>query len=71
MALPNAIPEYNFHKTKYGAELLIDVVTLKDIKRYLPQKLLHRLTYYDITFLPKGKDLFLLTNKNTRLRPVT
>ena len=58
MTLPNAIPEYNFHKTKYGAELLIDIVALKNIKKYLPQKLLHRLTYYDITFITEGEGHF-------------
>jgi hypothetical protein len=26
------IPKYDFYKTKYGSELLIDVVELKDIK---------------------------------------
>jgi AraC-like DNA-binding protein len=63
MTLPNAIPEYNFHKTKYGAELLIDVVALKDIKKYLPQKLLHRLTYYDITFITEGEGHFSINEQ--------
>ncbi|MCD8495817.1 MAG: hypothetical protein LRY45_04110 [Bacteroides graminisolvens] len=63
MTLPNAIPEYNFHKTKYGAELLIDIVALKDIKRYLPQKLLHQLTYYDITFITEGEGHFSINEQ--------
>lgn len=63
MTLPNAIPEYNFHKTKYGAELLIDIVALKNIKKYLPQKLLHRLTYYDITFITEGEGHFSINEQ--------
>ena len=63
MTLLNAIPEYNFHKTKYGAELLIDIVALKGIKKYLPQKLLHRLTYYDITFITEGEGHFSINEQ--------
>lgn len=52
------IPTYNFHKTKYGSELLIDVVGLKYVKRYLPARSLHTLTYYDITLITEGAGLF-------------
>lgn len=33
--MKNPIPQYTFYKTKYGSELLIDVVELKYIKRFL------------------------------------
>jgi len=52
------IPKYNFHKTKYGDELLIDVVMLKDIKKYLLDSLPHFLTYYDITIITEGEGFF-------------
>ena len=35
--MKNAIPRYNFYKTKYGSELLVDVVELKYVKRVLDQ----------------------------------
>ena len=30
-----SIPQYHFHKTKYGEELLIDVVSLDNIRKYI------------------------------------
>lgn len=54
----NPIPQYNFYKTKYGDELLIDVVELKDIKKYVQKKPVHTLTYYDITLITEGKGGF-------------
>ncbi len=54
----NPIPQYNFYKTKYGDELLIDVVELKYIKKYVQKKPVHTLTYYDITLITEGKGGF-------------
>lgn len=45
------IPHYTFYKTKYGEELLIDVVTLQGIRKYIRQHPVHTLSYYDITFI--------------------
>lgn len=53
-----SIPTYDFHKTKYGSELLIDVVDLKYVKNYLPADSLHTLTYYDITLITEGEGFF-------------
>ena len=52
--MKNSIPQYTFYKTKYGSELLIDVVELKYIKRFLSENPIHTLTYYDITFITEG-----------------
>ena len=49
--MKNAIPRYNFYKTKYGSELLIDVVDLQYTRKFLTQGKVHILTYYDITFI--------------------
>lgn len=57
------IPQYQFYKTKYGDELLIDMVDLKDIKHYLAKKPLHKLTYYDITLITEGEGLFQVEDK--------
>ena len=62
--MKNPIPQYTFYKTKYGSELLIDVVELKYIKRFLSENPIHRLTYYDITFVTEGEGTFSIDNKN-------
>lgn len=57
------IPQYTFYKTKYGSELLIDVVDLKYTKKYLETSIIHKLTYYDITFVTEGEGLFSIDNQ--------
>jgi len=52
------IPQYTFHKTKYGDELLIDVVTLPYIKKCAKKLSAHKLTYYDITLITEGTGFF-------------
>jgi len=59
----NKVAEYRFYKTKYGEELLIDVVRLKDIKKFLSDEKRHSLTYYDITLITEGKGWFQIENK--------
>ena len=62
------IPTYDFHKTKYGSELLIDVVALKDIKKYLSDHSLHALTYYDITLITDGEGFFRIDETNHQMK---
>jgi len=62
------IPTYDFHKTKYGSELLIDVVALKDIKKYLSDHSLHALTYYDITLITNGEGFFRIDETNHQVK---
>ena len=40
--------------------MLIDIVALKDIKKYLAGKAVHTLTYYDITFITEGEGRFVI-----------
>jgi len=58
--MKNCIP---FYKTKYGKELLIDVVQLKDIKKFLLGNPLHSLSYYDITLITEGEGEFKIGDK--------
>jgi len=55
-----SIPQYTFYKTKYGEELLIDIVELKDIKKYIQEETVHCLTYYDITYITEGSGTFCI-----------
>ena len=67
--MKSSTPLYTFYKNKYGSELLIDIVALKDIKKYLAGKAVHTLTYYDITFITEGEGRFvnLLSPSHNRL----
>lgn len=58
--MKSSTPLYTFYKNKYGSELLIDIVALKDIKKYLAGKAVHTLTYYDITFITEGEGRFVI-----------
>ena len=53
-----SIPKYDFYKTKYGDELLVDVVTVPFIKKFVTKDPVHRLTYYDITLITAGEGFF-------------
>ena len=63
-----SIPQYEFHKTKYGEELLIDVVTLDGIRRYIDRHPVHTLSYFDITFITAGSGRFSLGDRPYALR---
>lgn len=52
------IKQYNFHKTKYGDELLIDLIQLEDLQSYIAESPTHSLTYYDITLISDGHGTF-------------
>lgn len=62
------IPKYDFYKTKYGCELLIDVVELKYIKNYLQKKSLHTLTYYDMTLITEGEGFFRIDDTSQHVK---
>lgn len=63
------IPNYFFYKTKYGEELLIDVVELQHIKKYVEKDPIHQLSYYDITFITEGKGNFHIEDKAYYVKP--
>lgn len=54
------IAQYDFFKNKYGEELLIDLIALKDIERYIRNTPIQRLTYFDITFIASGCGTFAI-----------
>jgi AraC-like DNA-binding protein len=58
------IKQYNFHKTKYGDELLIDLILLEDLQPYITENPTHSLTYYDITIISNGQGTFSVDQQN-------
>ncbi|MBB4035867.1 AraC-like DNA-binding protein [Dysgonomonas hofstadii] len=63
------IKKYTFHKSKYGEELLIDVVELQSIKKYLIEESIHSLSYYDITLITEGEGKFVINDKTYFVKP--
>lgn len=63
------IPQYTFYKNKYGSELLIDVVELKNIKKFIRKDPIHTLTYYDITLITEGSGYFTIDNQSFNAVP--
>ena len=55
-----AVKKYDFFKTKYGNELLIDLIRLESLEKYITEGCPHYLTYYDITVLTGGKGVFCI-----------
>jgi AraC family transcriptional regulator, transcriptional activator of pobA len=60
---------YDFFKTKYGSELLIDLVRLETLEKYIIGKGPHVLTYYDITLILEGKGAFRLDEFSFNIEP--
>ncbi len=56
----NNIPQYQFRKTKYGSELLIDLIRLESLETYIRKTPRHSLTYYDITLIDEGAGRFAI-----------
>ena len=64
-----SIFRYQFHKTKYNEELLVDIVTLDSIKKYIEKQPIHTLSYFDITFITKDSGHFSIENEPYDLQP--
>lgn len=56
------IHKYEFYKTKYGEELLIDIVSLDSIKHHISKHPVHTLSYFDITFITSNYNNFSIDN---------
>ena len=50
----------NFHKTKYGKELLIDCLKISETKGFIINRRPYIIAFYEIFFITKGKGVFLL-----------
>ncbi|MFT3737841.1 MAG: AraC family transcriptional regulator [Breznakibacter sp.] len=61
------IPRYDFHKKKYGDELLIDVIRLEDLQPYVARHPTHQLTYFDITLITHGEGAFYIDGRQVML----
>lgn len=62
------ITQYDFFRTKYGEELLIDLICLEDLDKYIKLSPVQRLTYYDITIIADGNGTFIIDNYEHALK---
>jgi AraC family transcriptional regulator, transcriptional activator of pobA len=62
------ITRYDFFKTKYGEELLIDLLYLEDLERHITLSPVQRLNYYDITIIASGEGTFSIDNYEQSLK---
>jgi AraC-like DNA-binding protein len=51
-----SIHQYHFSNEKYGKTLLVDIVPISEINKYIDVQPIHRLTFYDMTFITKGNE---------------
>lgn len=63
------LKSYDFHKFKYGNELLIDLIRLESLWKYISDKNPHKLSYYDITLVTEGCGFFLRDGRSLEITP--
>jgi AraC-like DNA-binding protein len=63
------IKKYDFFKTKYGEELLIDLIRLEALEKYITEGCPHSLSYYDITLITGGKASFAIDHFQYTIKP--
>ena len=57
-----SIHRYNFYRNKYGVDLPVDVVPIKDFKAFIRRTPIHRLAYFDLTFIVGGSEELMLNH---------
>src|SRR5688572_2051360 len=62
------ITQYDFFRTKYGEELLIDLIRLESLEKYIKLSPVQRLTYYDITIIADGQGTFSIDSHEQGIR---
>lgn len=62
------IAQYDFYRTKYGEELLIDLIDLEDLGKYMKLSPVQRLSYYDITVITGGNGTFSIDDHELEIK---
>ncbi len=65
---PRGIARVDFHRTKYGPELLVDAAWVSEMPAFLHPGP-HALTFYDILLITRGRGWFWLDGEPHRVRP--
>lgn len=59
---------FDFYKTKYGKNLLIDLIRLETLEQYIRSTQSHYLSYFDITLITEGEGQFVLNERVYELK---
>lgn len=69
MARARELPsQVDFHRTKYGREILIDVAWVREMPTFILEKP-HRLSFYDILLVTRGRGSFWLDGNRYAVLP--
>ena len=61
--------QFNFHKYKYGKELLVDCFSLSEIRgKSISLKEVHATSFYELFFFTKGNGAVILEGKRLEFR---
>ena len=71
LAAPRGIRTIEFHRTKYGRELLIDVVRARDIATIDADLAPHVLSFYEIFLITRGRGSLTLDGRTYKARAGT
>ena len=61
--MSTSIHLFKFFKSKYGKELLVDIVPIHKMRHFLHKRPVHQLTYYDLTLITEGEEYISLNDK--------
>lgn len=61
---PRGIPRVDFHRTKYGPELLVDVIEVSQVPGFLCGGRAHSLAFYDILLVTRGTGTLTLDGRD-------
>jgi len=68
-ANPRKIRSIEFHRTKYGRELLIDVIRTAGVKSFETHGAPHLLSFYEIFLVTRGRGTLTLDGRNYAVKP--
>jgi AraC family transcriptional activator of pobA len=68
--LPRRVERIDFHRTKYGRELLVDCRAVHEMPTFIVDRP-HTLTFYDIILVTRGRGTFWLDATPYRVQPNT
>jgi AraC family transcriptional regulator, transcriptional activator of pobA len=66
--ISKSIHRFKFFKSKYGKELLVDIVPIDEMRRYIHKRPVHQLSYYDLTLITEGEEYISLNDKRLRVK---
>lgn len=67
----STIRSIDFHRTKYGRELLIDVGWVSELPGFIATRQPHRLGFYDILLVTAGRGWFEIDDRRVEVAPRT